>query len=269
MKVKGLVVVFLVCLLQVAYVSADSPPVLPEQYWGYAYVNGVPASQGVSVTVKASRTGDLVGVGSVLENGLYSITVVVKDAENYGSEGVLKGESLAWYVDGVEVSSPVAGSDTAESGKQNSNFNLYVGEVVVTTSTIVVSAPSASADSSTSMQTTSNPPAEIVAETTSSMPSDSVSSSSTVPGILANLFSSKSKEESDEPLVASCIDGVRNNGEVGIDCGGPCPSCEGDEQGDNTNLWIIVGGAFVIIMFLVFSLFLLILVYYLAVKKKR
>ena len=28
------------------------------------------------------------------------------------------------------------------------------------------------------------------------------------------------------PVAASCFDGKKNQGEEGIDCGGPCPPCE-------------------------------------------
>jgi hypothetical protein len=34
----------------------------------------------------------------------------------------------------------------------------------------------------------------------------------------------------DEPATGTCFDGFLNNGELGVDCGGPCPPCE--ELGD-------------------------------------
>jgi hypothetical protein len=45
----------------------------------------------------------------------------------------------------------------------------------------------------------------------------------TLLGISVGLMSCKKTEE---PPVGTCSDGYMNNGELGVDCGGPCPPCD-------------------------------------------
>ncbi len=39
------------------------------------------------------------------------------------------------------------------------------------------------------------------------------------------LFSCSKDEDTDDTPVATCTDGIQNQGETGIDCGGPCAAC--------------------------------------------
>ncbi|MCF8298451.1 MAG: hypothetical protein K9J13_12965 [Saprospiraceae bacterium] len=43
--------------------------------------------------------------------------------------------------------------------------------------------------------------------------------------IAVSLSCNKKTEEEDPEPVATCSDGIQNQGEVYIDCGGPCPAC--------------------------------------------
>jgi hypothetical protein len=44
--------------------------------------------------------------------------------------------------------------------------------------------------------------------------------------LLGSFIVFSSCKKPDEPQAGTCSDGFLNNGELGIDCGGPCPPCE-------------------------------------------
>lgn len=95
-------------------------------------------------------------------------------------------------------------------------------------------------------------------------------SSTTVPGALANLLSimrgagGSSSYPVDEP-VASCLDGIRNSGEEGVDCGGPCPPCVVVKKG--LPKWIIVAG--VLFVFAVLAFFIILLIVLVVLIKRK
>lgn len=273
MKAKDIVIVLLFLPL---IVSSQGFPPIPDLFIGVATENGAALALGTSITVEVSSTGEQVGSAQVLrENGYYELQVdfcnknLPTCTDSNTEDGMaIPGAAVTWKISGVEASYPAPGEIKLSSGGggfyEDFNIEKISSTPVSFTSSSTITASSGDAQG---ISTASGE-----AETSSTVsPGAQEPSSTTVPGILTNLLSSFRGEtggESDELLVASCIDGVRNNGEVGIDCGGPCPSCAGDSEGDDKTLWIIVGGVFAVIMFLVFSLFLVILVYYLAVKKK-
>lgn len=276
MKPRKLFIILSLFLMFTGFVSSQGFPPIPDLFVGVSTENGEPLSLGTSITVEVSSSGEQVGSAEVVRaNGYFELQIdfcnknVPTCTESNTDDGMATpGAAVTWKIDGVEAGYPKPGEIklSAGGGGFHEDFNIEKSSSTPVSSTSSLTIAASSGDA----QGVSTASGE--AETSSTVsPGAQEPSSTTVPGILTNLLSSfrgESGDESDERLVASCIDGVRNNGEVGIDCGGPCPSCEGGDEVDNKTLWIIVGGVFAVIMFLVFSLFLVILVYYLAVKKK-
>lgn len=50
--------------------------------------------------------------------------------------------------------------------------------------------------------------------------------------IVAIVMTSCSKDDSSDPIVATCNDGIQNGNETGIDCGGSCEPCAGQAEKD-------------------------------------
>jgi hypothetical protein len=124
MKKIGIVIMGLLIALASTTVVAAVPRI-PESYWGYATVDGVPAALDTLITVEVYETGEVVGDATVIEvNGLYSLHVLFDDSETPEDEGANDGDNLTWKINGMNCNIPAPGADTALSGGTNDNFHI-------------------------------------------------------------------------------------------------------------------------------------------------
>ena len=113
----------IVLIACIPIVSATPP--IPESYWGYATLNGVPAPDSTSITVEVYGTGEVVGSTTVqYPNGGYSLDIIFDDLDTAEDEGADGDDALTWKINEINCSIPAAGTDTATSGGINGNFNL-------------------------------------------------------------------------------------------------------------------------------------------------
>ena len=110
----------LVLMLFAAVAIAYTP--IPESYWGTAKLDGEAAPSGLSVTAKVTGTSEVVGSSVTEEEGGFSLDVVFDNSGTPEDEGADEDDSLTWYIEGNECSSPAPGEDTANSGGINLNF---------------------------------------------------------------------------------------------------------------------------------------------------
>lgn len=107
--------------------AAIAVPPNPEVYWGYVYVEGDKAEAGNILTVQGP-TGELLGNQTlpvdISKTGSYAINIIFDDPITPADEGAAEGDVLTWKLNGVIVSSPAPGTDTAQSGKTNNNFRI-------------------------------------------------------------------------------------------------------------------------------------------------
>lgn len=55
----------------------------------------------------------------------------------------------------------------------------------------------------------------------------------------------------EEPVQPTCYDGIKNQGEQGIDCGGPCEACEVPKTEEPKTTWLYIAlGAFLVVVIL-------------------
>lgn len=107
------------------FVSSQIPRLVPEAYWGTAFVNGNPAPAGSKITVEVYDTGEIVSSSIVMANGLYSVDVIFDNELTPEDEGANEGDKLTWRINGIPTDIPAPGEDTANSGGINSNFNIF------------------------------------------------------------------------------------------------------------------------------------------------
>jgi len=113
----------IVLIACIPIVSATPP--IPESYWGYATLNGVPAPNGTSITVEVYGTSEVVGNTTVqYPNGGYSLDIIFNDTDTAEDEGADGEDALTWKINEINCSIPAPGTDTATSGGTNGNFNL-------------------------------------------------------------------------------------------------------------------------------------------------
>ncbi|RJS84014.1 lamin tail domain-containing protein [Methanophagales archaeon] len=107
-------------------VAVAQPPPIPEQYSGTAILeDDIPAQVGTPVTVEVYGTGEEVGNTIVSDaSGSYSLLINFDVAGTVEDEGADEGDPLTWKISGIECDVPSPGTDTAESGKINSDFLL-------------------------------------------------------------------------------------------------------------------------------------------------
>ena len=121
----------IVLIACIPIVSATPP--IPESYWGYATLNGVPAPNGTSITVEVYGTSEVVGNTTVqYPNGGYSLDIIFNDTDTAEDEGADKEDTLTWKINGINCSIPAPGTDTATSGGTNGNFNLTATTTIPT-----------------------------------------------------------------------------------------------------------------------------------------
>ena len=113
----------IVLIACIPIVSATPP--IPESYWGYATLNGVPAPDGTFITVEVYGSGEVVGNTTVkYPNGGYSLDIIFNDTDTAEDEGADGEDALTWKINEINCSIPAPGTDTAISGGTNGNFNL-------------------------------------------------------------------------------------------------------------------------------------------------
>jgi len=128
MKKIGIVIFGLLVLIAIAIafttVVVANPPI-PESYWGNATLDGAPAATGMPITVEVYGTGEEVGNTTVIDaNGNYTLSVIFDDPDTSEDEGADDGDSLTWKINGIVCSIPAPGTDKAELGGTNDNFNI-------------------------------------------------------------------------------------------------------------------------------------------------
>ncbi|MBE0525246.1 MAG: hypothetical protein IBX40_13090 [Methanosarcinales archaeon] len=115
-------ILFITCIT-----TASAIPPIPESYWGYASINGIPTSNDTSITVEIYGTGEEVGNTTVqFPNGGYSLDIIFDDSDTSYDEGADEGNALIWKLGGVVCDTPT--NDVATSGKVNNDFNLVCGD---------------------------------------------------------------------------------------------------------------------------------------------
>ncbi|MFH1834887.1 MAG: hypothetical protein ABH851_01725 [Methanobacteriota archaeon] len=249
---------------------ASAIPQIPEAYDGVAYVNGEIATSATEVSVR-SASGDEWKT-QVISDGLWSLDVTFDDPDTSSDEGARTGEQLTWFIGGVTASLGGMTNDIADFGGQNSGVSLTVGPApsAAAASTTISDSEGVSPTSTSTLKVISPATTSTLqsSESTSTMPSEVDPSQTTVPGAISNLLAKRETTTtltSEIVVSSSCFDGVRNNGEVGVDCGGPCPPCE--EGG--SNLVYLILGASAVLVFLLLTFILLVVVFIVIKKKKK
>ena len=138
--VFGIGIVVLVLAMSVIgsalIVAVAQPPPIPEAYSSTAILDDIPAQVGTPVTVEVYGTGEEVGNTMVSDvSGFYSLLINFYVAE--------EGDPLMWKISGIKCNVPSPGSDTAESGKMNTDFTIATDD----TTPPVVTNPSATPSS--------------------------------------------------------------------------------------------------------------------------
>jgi len=129
-KIKfGIGIILLVLAISVIgsalIVAVAGPPPIPEAYSGTAILDGLPAQVGTLITVEVYGTGEEVGNTIVSDaSGSYSLLINFDVAGSAEDEGAEEGDPLAWKISSIECAVPSPGSDTAESGKINTDFTI-------------------------------------------------------------------------------------------------------------------------------------------------
>ena len=117
-------ILFITCIT-----TASAIPPIPESYWGYASIDGIPALYGTSITIEVYGTGEEVGNTTVqFPNGGYSLDIIFDGSDSSYDEGADEGNTLLWKLGGVICTTPAQGSDVATSGKANNDFDLVCGD---------------------------------------------------------------------------------------------------------------------------------------------
>lgn len=225
-------------------------PIIPEKFSGVAYVDGGMAEKGVEVKVVSESGLDFsTTVYETPDGGLrFNLNVYFDDPETANViEGVSEGEELIWYVGGREAVLSGGGKTLAQSGGYFRDLVVLAGsgggEVVETTvaskSTLLVQPETPLAGSTSTVSAGGQE---------STLSSGGASESTIVSGSVVP------KNVTPLSTPASCRDGVRNNGEEGVDCGGSCGPC-----GGRTGNLLLVSAAGFAVLFVFFILALAIL----------
>ena len=253
-----------------AFVSilVSAIPQIPESYSGKAYIGGSLAPIGSQILAR-SASGDAWDTTVATGAGDWTLDIILDDVDTSNDEGAGAGEQISWYIGETKATLVGMADDTASSGNVNTDVVLYTGNSPTTlerntpeTTTSLTPSVSSTSTSLLSVQETST----VRSTTTVEAPQ-----LTTVPGPLANLLSFRRVREDNPSNVSggtqpgSCFDGVRNEGEEAVDCGGACQPCK---KSDST-LWYILAGVLALGLFLVFTLFLLFVVYSLAKKHRK
>jgi len=276
--VCGKTVFITVFLLANLSLFACAFPAIPETYSGIVYIDGEPASAGVEIKVVAENGAEF--TTTVVNNqGVYALDILLDDPETVNiQEGAPTGGALTWYVNTVVARQPASGQDAAESGELNDNFNVLVGSGGPSCSDGIRNQGETGVDcggpcgscggtpTSTANPTSTLRPSSTVAagvQATTISPQDGTTDEANVSSTQATASSAEPTPPSTSP--AACSDGVRNSGEEGIDCGGPCDPCGGSSS--NTLLLIGLGG--ILIMSFIFLVLLAALLIFLKSRKKE
>jgi len=260
---KSRIILGLLILSCILHVSAF--PQIPETYEGFVYIDGVPAKVGDEIKVVSESNVEF--TAEVIDSkGYYVIDILFDDTETANvKEGVAVNEPLTWYVNGRKASKPAEGSDVATSGGINDGFDVIVGSGKASCSDGVRNNGESGVDCGGPCDPCKKTKAETTVQSKTTPKIDPVQEGSATTSLEATpTASDDSKVSSETPKPASCSDGVRNNDEVGVDCGGSCDSC--DEVGDNKLLWIV---GFGIILLLFFSVALLVILFILLKTRKK
>lgn len=118
---KGILLLMVVLLS----ISVSGISLSPEDYWGFVYVEGEGAEEGLNLSVSTAE-GELLGRMSLpfssKHPSSFKISIPFDDPATTQDEGAVEGESIVWELEGLGVKSPV--DDTAESGKVNKNIEI-------------------------------------------------------------------------------------------------------------------------------------------------
>jgi|GEM_PF-1476044 len=245
---------------------ASAIPQIPEAYDGVAYVNGEIATSATEVSVR-SASGDEWKT-QVISKGLWTLDVTFDDTDTSNDEGARNDEPLTWLINDEVASIEGISSDVANTGELNMNVILFLGSAPL--APVASTTIQDSSDASTSTLNVISPATTSTlqsSESTSTMPSEVDPSQTTVPGAISNLLAKRETTTtltSEIMVSSSCFDGVRNNGEVGVDCGGPCPPCE---EGGSNLLYLVLGASAVLVFILL--TFILLVVVFIVIKKKK
>ena len=91
---------------------------LPDLFIGTTYIDGAIALANTSIVIKSHETGEWVGRGFVLENGLTRAEIFFdNDFEPGVDEGAEPGEAVDFYVGDYLCNEPAPGSIKAKSGE--------------------------------------------------------------------------------------------------------------------------------------------------------
>jgi len=120
----------LLSLLIITAAAQNMPRLVPEAYWGMAFMGGNPASNGSEITVGIQDTGEVVGKGRVItDDGLYSLDVIFDNELTDKDEGAEEGQKLLWKINGIPCKTPAPGYDLANSGHVNANFTISADRI--------------------------------------------------------------------------------------------------------------------------------------------
>lgn len=222
-------------LFLAAISSAIAFPQIPAYYEGHAYLDGRLVGKGIEIKV-VSSSGDEFKT-TTFEGGYYQLTVTVDDPESAKDDGVSSSDKLIWYVDGHETSHLAGVGDVAISGEIHSDFDLSAGG----------SAPKPTCSDGIRNQGEGGvdcggpcdpcPGSEVTTTAKVSQSTLQRETTTTSKSIVDKILGGDKAEESAKSNTTStlstvggagtCSDGIRNQGETGVDCGGPCKACGG------------------------------------------
>ena len=229
-KVFTLLVVLLIALPAAAF------PPIPEAYRGVAYLNGSLAKK-VTLVKVVSASGMEFTTTVADEKGMYALDITFDDIETANvKEGAAQGEAVTWYVGGIKASQPASGSDSANSGGVNIDFTVSAGSGGSSCSDGVRNQGEEGVDcggpcKSCKAAKTSTTVRQATSTLSAGSPTTTAKSAETTLSPSGDgTKSAGSHGSSGEPLPASCSDGIKNTGEEGVDCGGPCKSCSGSSS---------------------------------------
>ncbi|MFH0859927.1 MAG: hypothetical protein V1921_01890 [Candidatus Altiarchaeota archaeon] len=222
-------------LFLAAISSAIAFPPIPAYYEGHAYLDG--KLVGKDIEIKAvSASGDEFKT-TTFEGGYYQLTVILDDPESERDEGASFNEPLSWYVTSRMTSNPAERSDVAISGEIQSDFDLSAGG----------SAPKPTCADGIRNQGEGGvdcggpcdpcPGSKVTTTVKASQSTIQRETTTTSKSIVDKLLGGDKADESAKSNTTStlstvggagtCADGIRNQGETGVDCGGPCKACGG------------------------------------------
>lgn len=265
---------FILLVFSTLFLSyAEAFPQIPAYYEGHVFIDGKVVGEGVEIKV-VTASGDEFTT-TTYAKGSYQISLAMDDPVSQTDEGASLNEALTWYVDGKAVSSPNSAGDKAVSGSINSNFDLSAGGSVPdpTCADGIRNQGEAQVDCGGSCdpcpQAAETTLTSIVETTLASTAETTVTGqpTTTSKSLFDKVFSGEKDDDGGTESnvtstlstlggLGSCADDIRNQGETGVDCGGPCPAC-----GGGTPNWLI--GIVIVVVLLLVCIVLLAVFFYL------